>query len=56
MRRFIPDFKVLTGNNQVGITVSAYPADALSTSTLSPFTITSTTTKVDTEPEDDTQI
>ena len=48
MRRFIPDFKVLTGNNQVTISVSAYPADTASTSTLSPFTLTSTTTKVDT--------
>ena len=48
MRRFIPDFKVLTGNNQVTISLSAYPADAATTSTLSPFTLTSTTTKVDT--------
>jgi hypothetical protein len=48
MRRFIPDFKVLTGNNQVTISVSAYPADAATTSTLSPFTLTSATTKVDT--------
>ena len=48
MRRFIPDFKVLTGNNQVTISVSAYPADTATTSTLSPFTLTSTTTKVDT--------
>ena len=48
MRRFIPDFKVLTGNNQVTISVSAYPADTATTSTLSPFTLTSATTKVDT--------
>ena len=48
MRRFLPNFKVLTGNNQVTVSVSDYPSEDASATTLSPFTITSTTTKVDT--------
>ena len=48
MRRFLPNFKVLTGNNQVTISVSDYPSENVTATTLSPFTITSTTTKVDT--------
>ena len=49
MRRFLPNFKVLTGNNQITISVKDFPADSDVTATsLSPFTITSSTTKVDT--------
>ena len=48
MRRFLPNFKVLTGNNQVTISVKDFPADTGTATTLSPFTITSSTTKVDT--------
>ena len=48
MRRFLPNFKVLLGNNQVTISVKDFPADASTATTLSPFTITSSTTKVDT--------
>ena len=48
MRRFLPNFKVLTGNNQITISVKDFPADPSSATTLSPFTITSATTKVDT--------
>ena len=48
MRRFLPNFKVLVGNNQVTVSVKDFPADDSSASALSPFTITSTTTKVDT--------
>jgi hypothetical protein len=48
MRRFLPNFKVLTGNNQVTISVSDYPSENAVATTLSPFTITSSTTKVDT--------
>ena len=48
MRRFLPNFKVLTGNNQITISVKDFPADPSSATTLSPFTITSSTTKVDT--------
>jgi hypothetical protein len=48
MRRFLPNFKVLTGNNQVTVSVSDYPSEDATATTLSPFTITSATTKVDT--------
>ena len=48
MRRFLPNFKVLTGNNNVTIAVSDFPATDATATALSPFTITSTTTKVDT--------
>ena len=48
MRRFLPNFKVLTGNNQITISVSDYPSEDVTATTLSPFTITSATTKVDT--------
>jgi hypothetical protein len=48
MRRFLPNFKVLTGNNQVTISVKDFPAETSSATTLSPFTITSSTTQVDT--------
>ena len=48
MRRFLPNFKVLTGNNQVTISIKDFPADPSAATTLSPFTITSSTTKVDT--------
>ena len=48
MRRFLPNFKTLVGNNQVTISVKDFPADNSVTSALSPFTITSSTTKVDT--------
>ncbi len=48
MRRFLPNFKVLTGNAEVSISVADYPADPNTTTALSPFTINSTTTKVDT--------
>jgi len=48
MRRFLPNFKVLTGNNQVTIGITDFPAESLSDSTLSPFTISSSTNKVDT--------
>ena len=48
MRRFLPNFKVLTGNNQVTIGVSDYPSDSVIGTRLSPFTIDATTDKVDT--------
>jgi hypothetical protein len=48
MRRFLPNFKVLTGNNQVTISVKDFPADNSTATNLSPFIITSSTTKVDT--------
>ena len=48
MRRFIPDFKLLTGNAQITINLRRYPNDTSSSSPLGPFTITSSTDKVDT--------
>jgi len=48
MRRFLPNFKNLVGDAQVTISVADYPADPNTNTALSPFTITSTTTKVDT--------
>ena len=48
MRRFLPNFKVLTGNNQVTIAISDYPADSMTDTSLSPFTITTATDKIDT--------
>ena len=48
MRRFLPNFKVLTGNNQITVGVTDFPATDEVSSSFSPFTINSTTTKVDT--------
>jgi hypothetical protein len=48
MRRFVPDFKVLTGNSKITLLLNNYPADTASSSPLGPFTITSSTDKVDT--------
>ena len=48
MRRFLPNFKVLTGSNLVTIGVSDWPANAVGNSSFSPFTITSTTQYKDT--------
>ena len=48
MKRFVPDFKVLTGNSKVTLLLNNYPSDTASSSPLGPFTITSSTDKVDT--------
>jgi hypothetical protein len=48
LRRFVPDFKTLLGNAKVTIGLKRYPQQTSTTSTYSPFTITSTTTKKDT--------
>ena len=48
MRRFLPNFKVLTGNNDVTVGVTNYPATDEVASTYSPFTVNSSTTHVDT--------
>ncbi len=48
MRRFLPNFKVLTGNNQVTLSIKDFPSEDDIQTTLSPFTITSNTLKVDT--------
>ena len=48
VRRFIPDFKNLLGNAKVTLAVKRFPQQSQSTTSLSPFTITSTTNKKDT--------
>jgi len=51
IRRFIPDFKYLDGNTKVTLFFKAYPADTTSAqgeTTVGPFTVTSTTDKIDT--------
>ena len=48
MRRFIPDFKDLQGNIQMTLAVKRYPSQTSTDTALSPFTITTSTTKVDT--------
>ena len=48
MRRFVPDFKVLTGDAKISILLKDFPVDTETSSPLGPFTIDNTTTKVDT--------
>ena len=48
MRRFVPDFKIITGNAQITINLKDFPSDTSTSSPLGPFTITSSTGKVDT--------
>jgi hypothetical protein len=48
VRRFIPDFKDLQGNAKVTLAVKRYPQQSDTTTSLSPFTITTSTNKKDT--------
>ena len=48
MRRFVPDFKLITGNAQITINLKDFPTDTSVSSPLGPFTINSSTNKVDT--------
>ena len=48
MKRFVPDFKVLTGNSKITLLLNDYPSQTATSSPLGPFTITSSTDKVDT--------
>jgi len=48
LRRFIPDFKYINGNAKITITTRDYPAQTQGSSPLGPFTINSSTNKVDT--------
>ena len=48
IRRFIPDFIAQTGNTQVTLELRDFPNDASASSLLGPFTVDSTTKKVDT--------
>ena len=48
MRRFIPDFKTLTGTAKVTVGIKDYPSNSSTDSALSPFSVTSSSTKFDT--------
>jgi hypothetical protein len=48
MRRFVPDFKDLQGNAKVTLAVKRYPQQSDTVTSLSPFTINSSTDKKDT--------
>jgi len=48
MKRFVPDFQVLTGNSKITLLLNDYPSNTAASSPLGPFTITSSTDKVDT--------
>jgi len=48
MKRFIPDFKLLTGDAQITINLRNYPSSGAVSSPLGPFTINNLTDKIDT--------
>jgi hypothetical protein len=48
VRRFVPDFETIAGNAKVTLGIKRYPQQSDSSSSLSPFTITSSTDKKDT--------
>ena len=48
VRRFIPDFISQTGNTRVTLNLKNYSNDTASSSSLGPFDVSSSTTKVDT--------
>ena len=48
IRRFVPDFISQTGNTQITLNLRNYPSDTSASSSLGPFTISSSTQKVDT--------
>ena len=48
IRRVIPDFLTQTGNARITLNLKNYPTDAQASSSLGPFTSSTTTTKIDT--------
>jgi len=48
IRRLVPDFKVLQGNAKITMQLRDYPSDTQRSSPLGPFTINSSTEKIDT--------
>ena len=48
IRRFVPDFISQTGNTQITLQLRDFPNDSQASSALGPFTVTSSTKKVDT--------
>ena len=48
VKRFIPDYRFLSGNSKVTLFLNNYPSETAVSSSLGPFTITTTTDKIDT--------
>ena len=48
IRRVVPDFKILQGNAKITLDLRDYPSNTASSSPLGPFTINSSTEKIDT--------
>jgi hypothetical protein len=48
IKRFIPDYKYITGNSKITVFLNDYPNNAATSSPLGPFTVSSATDKVDT--------
>ena len=48
INRFIPDFKILTGNAKVTLLLRDYPSQTQNSQMLGPYTVNSSTTKIDT--------
>tara|TARA_R100000234_G_scaffold109828_2_gene81881 strand:+ start:4360 stop:6525 length:2166 start_codon:yes stop_codon:yes gene_type:complete len=48
IKRFIPDFKVISGNATVTLKIKSFPSETKASSLLGPFTVTSSTKKIDT--------
>lgn len=48
VKRFIPDYRYLSGNSKVTLFLNNYPSETAVSSSLGPFTITTTTDKIDT--------
>ena len=48
VKRFIPDYKYLSGNSKITLYLNDYPSETAVSSSLGPFTISTTTDKIDT--------
>ena len=48
IKRFIPDFKVISGNATVTLKIKSFPSETKASSLLGPFTVTASTKKIDT--------
>ena len=48
IRRFLPDFLTQTGDTRITLMLRDYPNESAASSSLGPFTISSSTTKIDT--------
>ena len=48
IRRIVPDFLTQTGDTTIALNLKNYPTDSQTSSSLGPFTATTSTTKIDT--------